>query len=247
MRILANWISAYPCLKPRPSKSSFEASGLAISGSSGNTWMHAFDLPANHQWVQSSHGFSIFLWEMKLWRWGSLPALEFIAKRSDANSQRTGAGKLSMCNKSKHRWINKVLVFISFHPILKTLKQNSKFTNKKIKASSEKPILFFIDLTSPDHSHTYKPSWLSAGRERWIPGCYFDGCVQKETCRLKVMPSWSLETSVHHLHFTSYHQLLELQGAKRHQVVVAHSESLTPIPLHFPTQVSAAMALDAFC
>jgi hypothetical protein len=42
-------ILAYPFLKPRPSKSSFEASGPAISGSSGNTWMHAFDLSGNHQ------------------------------------------------------------------------------------------------------------------------------------------------------------------------------------------------------
>lgn len=62
-----------------------------------------------------------------------------------------------MCNKSKHRWINKVLLFISFHPVLKILKQSSKFTNKKIKTSFRKPNSFSIDLTSPDCSSTYKP------------------------------------------------------------------------------------------
>lgn len=62
-----------------------------------------------------------------------------------------------MCNKSKHRWINKVLLFISFHPVLKILKQSSKFTNKKIKTSFRKPNSFSIHLTSPDWSRTYKP------------------------------------------------------------------------------------------
>lgn len=85
------------------------------------------------------------------WRRWSLPALEFIAKRSDANSQRAGAGKLSMCNKSKHLWINKVHIFISFHPILKTLKQSSKFTNKKIKSQLRKAnsFLHWLNLSWP--------------------------------------------------------------------------------------------------
>lgn len=141
-----------PFLKPRPSKSGFEASGLAISGSGGNTWMHALDLSGNHRWPQVHKGseFSSGKWDW--WRRWSLPAFEFIAKRSDVNSQRAGAGKLSMCNKSKHRWINKVLLFISFHPVLKILKQSSKFTNKKTKTSFRKPNSFSIDLTSPDCS-----------------------------------------------------------------------------------------------
>lgn len=140
-----------PFLKPRLSKSSFEASGLAISGSSGNTWMHALDLSGNRRWPQVHKGseFSSGKWDW--WRRWSLPAFKFIAKRSDASSQRTGAGKLSMCNKSKHRWINKVLVFISFHPILKTLKQSSKFTKKKIKNQLRKTQFFL---------HRLNLSWL---------------------------------------------------------------------------------------
>lgn len=153
-----------PFLKPIPSKSGFEASGLTISGSGGNTWMHALDLSGNHWWPQVHKGseFSSGKWDW--WRRWSLPALEFIAERSDVNSQRAGAGKLSMCNKSKHRWINKVLLFISFHPVLKILKQSSKFTNKKIKTSFRKLNSFSIDLTSPDCSHTYKSGGKNKGR-----------------------------------------------------------------------------------
>lgn len=90
------------------------------------------------------------------------------------------------------------LAFHSFHPVLKILKQSSKFTNKKIKTSFRKHNSFSIDLISPDCSCTYKPGEKKKKKvdsmtlSRWL---FEKRAMQMESHAKLILRDWSIAST----------------------------------------------------
>lgn len=107
-----------PLLKVRLSKSSFEASGLRISGHGGNTWIRALDLSVHHTCLREvnlteASVCSSGKWDC--WSWWPLPAFRLVGSAQCSPTVHGGQHMAySQCVIMFHQWMSQVLGFISF-------------------------------------------------------------------------------------------------------------------------------------